>query len=50
MLLLKKKPLSTGEISEILGLSPSDVAKHLNNTSRQGLVRYDLNRKCYKLA
>jgi Mn-dependent DtxR family transcriptional regulator len=50
MLLLQEKPLSTGEISEILGLNPSEVSKHLNSSSRQGLVRYDESRKCYVLA
>ena len=48
--LLKDKPLSTAEISEILGLNPSEVSKHMNSSSRQGLVRYDVNRKCYALA
>ena len=50
MLLLEKSPLATGEISEALGLNPSEVARHLNSSSRQGLVRYDINRKCYSLA
>ena len=52
MLLLREKPLSTGEISEMLGLSPSDVSKHMSNSSRQGLVRYDeeQQRYCYALA
>jgi len=50
LLLLKESPLSTREISERLGLSPSDVSKHMNNSSRQGLVRYDLDQKRYALA
>ena len=50
MLLLQEKPLSTGEISEILGLNPSEVSKHMNNSSRHGFVRYDESRKCYALA
>ncbi len=50
ILLLKEKPLSTGEISEALGLSPSEVSRHMNNSSRFGLVRYDLERKRYALA
>jgi len=50
MLLLRKKPLSTGEISEILGSSPSEVKKHLNISARQGLVRYDVNQKRFALA
>jgi coenzyme F420-reducing hydrogenase delta subunit len=50
MLLLRERPLSTGEISETLGLNPSEVSKHMNSSSRQGLVRYDESRKCYALA
>ncbi len=50
VLLLREKPRATGEISEALGLSPSDVARHMNSSSRQGFVRYDTNRKCYALA
>ncbi|MBW2143506.1 MAG: hydrogenase iron-sulfur subunit [Deltaproteobacteria bacterium] len=50
MLLLGERPLSTGEISEILGLDPSEVSRHMNSSSRQGLVRYDVNSKCYALA
>jgi len=48
--LLREKPLSTGEISEILGLNPSEVSRHMNRSSRQGLVRYDETRKCFALA
>lgn len=48
--LLREKPLQTGEISRILGLDPSEVAKQMSNSSRQGLVEYDVNSKCYTLA
>ncbi len=50
MLLLREKPLSTGEIAEMLGLNPSEVSRHMNSSSRQGFVRYDESRKCYALA
>ena len=50
MLLLRERPLSTGKISEILGLTPSEVARHMNSSSRQGLVRYDEGRKRFALA
>ena len=50
MLLLREKPLSTGEISEILGLNPSDVSRHLNSSSRSGLIRWDESRKRFALA
>jgi coenzyme F420-reducing hydrogenase delta subunit len=50
MLLLEEKSLSTGEISEILGLGPSEVSRHMNMSSRQGLVRYDESQKRYTIA
>jgi coenzyme F420-reducing hydrogenase delta subunit len=48
--LLRKGPLTTGEIAEGLGLTPSEVSRYLNSSSRQGLVRYDQGRKCFALA
>ena len=48
--LLEQRPLTTSEISEQLGLSPSDVSKRMNSSSRQGLVSYDVDRKRYDLA
>ena len=45
--LLREKPLSTGEIAEMLGLSASEVSRHMKDSSKQGLVRYDVDRKCY---
>ena len=50
LLLLREKPLSTGEISETLGLNPSEVSKHMNSSSRHGLVRFDESQKRYALA
>lgn len=50
LMLLKERPLSTGEVSERLGLNPSEVSRHMNSSSRQGLVRYDLEQNCYALA
>ena len=47
--LLQRGPLSTAKIAEHLGLTPSDVSRHLNASSRQGLVRYDAGQKCYAL-
>ena len=41
MLLLREGPRSGEEISEILGLKPSEVSKHLNLSARQGLLRFD---------
>jgi len=48
--LLRERPLSTGKIAEILGLTPSEVSRHMNTSSRHGLVRYDVGQKCYALA
>ena len=33
-----------------LGLEPSEVARHMNSSSRQGLVRYDTENNRYMLA
>jgi DNA-binding MarR family transcriptional regulator len=49
MLLLREKPLSTGEMAETLGLNPSDVSRHMNSSSRHGWVRYDTDQKRYAL-
>jgi coenzyme F420-reducing hydrogenase delta subunit len=49
MLLLKESPLSTGEMSEKLGLNPSDISRYMNSSSRHGMVRYDTNQKRYEL-
>jgi coenzyme F420-reducing hydrogenase delta subunit len=48
--LLNEKPLSTGEISRALGLNQSEVSRHLNSSSRQGLVRYDESQKRFATA
>ncbi len=50
MLLLQERPLSTGEISKRLGLTPSEVSRHMNSSSRHGLVRYDESLKRFALA
>ncbi len=48
--LLRKGPLTTGEIAKGLGLTPSEVSKHLNTSSRHRLVRYDESQKRYAVA
>jgi F420-non-reducing hydrogenase iron-sulfur subunit len=45
--LLRERPLSTGEISKIIGLSPSEVSRYLNSSAREGLVRFDEIQKCF---
>jgi coenzyme F420-reducing hydrogenase delta subunit len=45
MSLLREKPLSTGEISRILSLDPSEVSKYLGSSARQGLITFDLTQK-----
>jgi len=47
LLLLREKPRSAGEISEILGLGSSEVARHLNGSARQKLARFDQVQKLY---
>jgi F420-non-reducing hydrogenase iron-sulfur subunit len=50
VLLLQESPLATAEMAERLGLTPSEISRHLNTSSRQGLVRYDADRKHFTLA
>ena len=50
VVLLGEKPLSTGDISQRLGLNPSEVSRHMINSSRHGMVRYDAASNCYALA
>jgi len=50
MSLLGEKPRSTQEIAETLRLSSSAVSHHMKNSSKQGLIKYDVNRGCYCLA
>jgi coenzyme F420-reducing hydrogenase delta subunit len=47
LLLLRERPLSTGQIAEILGLSPSEVSRYLNSSAKEGLVRFDEIQKCF---
>lgn len=49
LLLLDKNPLSTAEISQELGLNPSEVSKYMNSSSRQGLVKFDTDQNRYAL-
>lgn len=49
ILLLKSKPMSTGEIARNLGLAPSEISKHVSEASKHGFVRYDAERECYAL-
>ena len=48
--LLAKKPQSTREISALFNMEPSEVARHLNASARQGLIRYDAGEKRYTIA
>ncbi len=48
--LLRERPLSTGEMADVLRLTPSEVSRHLKTTTTQGLVRFDDGMKHYALA
>ncbi len=50
MLLLARKPMTTGEMAAIVGLNQSEISSYMNSSSRQGLVRYDEAQKRYALA
>jgi len=50
LLLLRERPLSTGEVADILGLSPSEVSKYLTLSAKQELTRFDEREKRFALA
>lgn len=50
VLMLREKPMPTAEIAGRLGLTPSEVSKHLSASSKHGLVRYDQSLKSFALA
>ncbi len=50
MALLREKPRSTGELSEILGIAPPEVSRHLSISAKQGLARFDESRKRFVVA
>lgn len=50
MLLLRDNPLSARDIAERLAIGANEVGRHLNNSSRLGLIRFDDVNKCYALA
>jgi DNA-binding transcriptional ArsR family regulator len=49
VMLLREQPLSTGEMSEKLGLNPSEISRHMNTSTRHGMVRFDKEEKRYAL-
>jgi F420-non-reducing hydrogenase iron-sulfur subunit len=47
LMLLRQKARSPAEISEILGLTPSEVKRHFKTTARRGLIRFDKERNFF---
>ena len=45
MALLREKPRSTGKLSQLLGLSSSEISRHVNIAARQGMCRFDESQK-----
>ena len=43
--LLRQKPFSTGELSRTLGIGASEISRYLNIAAKQGLCRFDENRR-----
>jgi NADH-quinone oxidoreductase subunit E len=44
MAILREQPRTTGEITEILGMDPSDISRHLDQSIMQGIVKFDDDR------
>jgi predicted ArsR family transcriptional regulator len=43
---VRLKAVSAAEISGSLGLTPAEVARHLDELSQEGLIRFDENQTC----
>ena len=50
LLLIKERPLSTGEIADILSLTPSEVSKYLGMAAKDELTKFDESQKRFVLA
>ena len=50
LVLLQEQALSSREIAASLGMTSSEVSKHLNSSARQRLVRFDEGQNRYALA
>jgi len=50
MLLLRENPLSTEEISDITGLSSSDISRLLNKSAEYGFIRFNEKQKRFAIA
>jgi len=50
ILLLRDNPLPAREIAERLGIDPAEVSRHLNSSSRLGLLSFDADLKSFALA
>jgi F420-non-reducing hydrogenase iron-sulfur subunit len=50
MALLEGQASSVGEIADRLGMSRSEVSKHLNSSARQRMIKFDENKMRYALA
>jgi F420-non-reducing hydrogenase iron-sulfur subunit len=48
--LLREKPRSTGELSQLLAMTPVEVSRHLNSSAKQGLARFDETQRRYVAA
>jgi NADH-quinone oxidoreductase subunit E len=44
MALLREKPRTTGELSQMLGLGSSEISRHVNIAARQGMCHFDESR------
>jgi len=48
--LMREKPLATGEMAAILGLTSSEISRQINNSAMQGLIKYEESQKRFVIA
>jgi F420-non-reducing hydrogenase iron-sulfur subunit len=50
LMLLREKPHSSGELCQILAMTPAEVSRHLNSSAKQGLAKFDEIQRRYVAA
>lgn len=47
---ISKSPCTSAELSEALGMAPSEIARHLGNSAKHGMIRFNDADKRFRLA